>query len=59
MILGGKRAGHVPRRSGYAVEDNPSCRSVLVPLPPEVSEGCRGLASGASLVGLGRPIKNE
>ncbi len=59
MILGGKRVGHVARRSGYAVGDKPSCRRVLVPLSPQGSEGCRGLASGASLVGLGRPIKSE
>jgi len=59
MISSGKRVGHVSQRTGYAVENKPSCRSVLVPLPPEVNEGCRGLASGASLVGLGRPIKSE
>ena len=29
MILGGKRAGHVARRSGYAVEDKLSCLWVL------------------------------
>jgi len=59
MISSGKRAGHVSQRAGYAVEDNPSCRRVLVPLSPQGSEGCRGLPSGASLVGLGRPIKSE
>jgi hypothetical protein len=56
MILGGKRVGHVAQSPGYAVEDNPSCCRVLVPLSPQGSEGCRGLASGASLVSLGRPI---
>ena len=56
MILGGKRVGHVAFRTGYAVGDKPSFRRVLVPLSPQGSEGYRGLASGASLVSVGRPI---
>jgi len=56
MILGGKKVGHVAQRTGYVVGDKPSFRLVLVPLSPQGSEGCRGLASGASLVSLGRPV---
>ena len=33
MILGGKRAGHVARRTGYAVEDNPFDVGYWSPLP--------------------------